>query len=129
MTGYTGEENRDSSFVYTLSPTSLTQSPAEESVVYLNSGGSFFVLQSPFVITAGDIANQTRFKLQLLLNEPQSLIQGYRGSVVNAAAKSPYANLFDLSSNAMYAPIMSVIRKGKLSRKACLVTLLLKYYF
>lgn len=59
----------------TKSTKSLLASPAEEAVVELNNGGTWFRLLKPLEITAKDVAQKTSFKLFMAFN-PEGVLRG-----------------------------------------------------
>lgn len=60
---------------YTNVSTDLTVAPAEEATMFLPNGGKTFFLQSPFQITADDVAKKTSFKM-VLAYDPNNAIKG-----------------------------------------------------
>ena len=64
---------------YLTEVTGMATAPAEESIVVLSNGGSWFRFQSPFVISTDDINLGTSFELKLVFN-PEGIIKGYTSS-------------------------------------------------
>ncbi|MCA2959953.1 MAG: hypothetical protein IOD12_06835 [Silvanigrellales bacterium] len=60
---------------YTNVNADLTVAPAEEATLFLPNGGKTFYLQSPFQITADDVAKKTAFKM-VLAYDPSNSIKG-----------------------------------------------------
>ena len=52
---------------------------AEEAIVVMSNGGTWFRFQNPFTITEDDISNNETFKMKLVFN-PRNIIKGYESS-------------------------------------------------
>lgn len=71
------EQGGHGGYRYRTTPsTTLTTAPAEEAVVLLPNGGSWFAFPSPFVISSADLQANTAYELDLTF-DPDGIIQGY----------------------------------------------------
>ena len=61
---------------YVTEVSDITTGPAEESIVVLPNGGSWFKFEKPFTLTAEDVANETTFNMKLAFN-PEGVIKAY----------------------------------------------------
>jgi hypothetical protein len=61
---------------YVTQVSDITEGPAEETIVVLNNGGSWFKFEKPFTLTAEDVANETTFQMKLAFN-PDGVIKAY----------------------------------------------------
>lgn len=61
---------------YVTEVSDITTGPAQESIVVLNNGGSWFKFEKPFRLTAEDVANETTFQMKLAFN-PDGVIKAY----------------------------------------------------
>ena len=64
----------DATYVTQISD--ITQGPAEESIVVLPNGGSWFKFEKPFQLTSQDVENETTFQMKLAFN-PEGVIKAY----------------------------------------------------
>ena len=61
---------------YVTQVSNITAGPAEESIVVLPNGGSWFKFEKPFRLTAEDVENETTFQMKLAFN-PEGVIKAY----------------------------------------------------
>jgi hypothetical protein len=64
----------DATYVNQVS--NITTGPAEESIVVLPNGGSWFKFEKPFRLTAEDVENETSFQMKLAFN-PEGVIKAF----------------------------------------------------
>ena len=76
LDGTTATADIDQGPITTAEEDFTAAAEAEEAVVVLNNGGSWFRFQNPFVISQTDIDDNTQFSLDLAFN-PEGLIKGY----------------------------------------------------
>ncbi len=69
---------------YVTQVSDITQGPAEESIVVLPNGGSWFKFEKPFTITSEDVENETTFQMKLAFN-PEGVIKAYNQTSGNQA--------------------------------------------
>lgn len=67
---------------YVTEVSDITTGPAEEAIVVLNNGGSWFKFEEPFTLTAEDIQNETAFQMKLAFN-PEGAIKAYNHTSSN----------------------------------------------
>lgn len=68
--------NRSGSSALTTASTLFTTASAEEAIVSLPNGGTWFKFQNPFVVTDADVTAKTEYQLDLTFN-PDNLIRGF----------------------------------------------------
>jgi hypothetical protein len=61
---------------YVTRVSDITTGPAQESIVVLPNGGSWFKFEKPFSLTAEDIINETSFQMKLAFN-PEGVLKAY----------------------------------------------------
>jgi hypothetical protein len=61
---------------YVTQVSNITTGPAEESIVVLPNGGSWFKFEKPFRLTSEDVENETTFQMKLAFN-PEGVIKAY----------------------------------------------------
>jgi hypothetical protein len=61
---------------YVTRVSDITTGPAQESIVVLPNGGSWFKFEKPFSLTAEDIQNETSFQMKLAFN-PEGVLKAY----------------------------------------------------
>jgi hypothetical protein len=69
----------------------ITNGPAQESIVVLPNGGSWFKFEKPFTITAEDIENETTFQMKLAFN-PEGVLKGYNYTSSNQVIQDQTAD-------------------------------------
>lgn len=87
---------------YTSIGNNLTTGPAEEAVVWSDSGGTYFKLQKPFEITQADIDSKTSFKIAFAFDS-DGIVRGLKqngkdgGTLVDATGgfkmQTPYLSI------------------------------------
>jgi len=88
-----------------VASTSLSSSPAQEAVITLPNGGSWFRFQNPFVISSSDISNKTAYTIDLTF-DPDGIVQGSTvaptngPSIIDGSIASP--------GNAINAPMLDL---------------------
>ena len=73
---------------YVTQVSDMTQGPAEESIVVLPNGGSWFKFEKPFQLTSQDVENETSFQMKLAFN-PEGVIKAYDFTSSNQAIQDP----------------------------------------
>lgn len=92
----------NSNFFRTTTTANFTSGVAEDAVVLLTNGGSWFKFQSPLPITNADIDSGTQFVLDLAFN-PEGLVKAY------ATGVSSRSNVLrDASANEMNIPYLEM---------------------
>ena len=76
---------------YVTQVSEITTGPAQESIVVIPNGGSWFKFEKPFALTAQDIQNQTTFQLKLAFN-PEGVIKAYNFTSSNQAIQDAVNN-------------------------------------
>jgi hypothetical protein len=76
---------------YVTEVSDITTGPAEESIVVLNNGGSWFKFEKPFRLTAEDVASETTFQMKLAFN-PEGVIKAYNYTSSNQAIQDAVNN-------------------------------------
>jgi hypothetical protein len=61
---------------YVTQVSDITTGPAEEAIVVLPNGGSWFKFEKPFRLTSEDVENETTFQMKLAFN-PEGVIKAY----------------------------------------------------
>ena len=73
---------------YVTEVSDITQGPAEESIVVLPNGGSWFKFEKPFRLTSEDVENETTFQMKLAFN-PEGVIKAYDFTSSNQVIQDP----------------------------------------
>lgn len=76
---------------YVTQVTDITAGPAQETIVVLPNGGSWFKFEKPFTLTAEDIQNETSFQLKLAFN-PEGGIKAYNFTSSNQVIQDEVNN-------------------------------------
>lgn len=82
---------------YSSNTSTMTTSPAEESVVFSNNGGTLFKLQTPFEITQDDYDAKTAFKIAFAF-DPDGLIKGIKQEGVDAGTLNDEKNGYKIQT-------------------------------
>ena len=83
----------------------LTKAPSEDAVFFLPNGGKTFHLQSPFQITAADVAAKTSFKM-VLAYESTNIIKGHSVPTGPATGEFLTGQRDSVNGYAIEAPFM-----------------------
>jgi hypothetical protein len=76
---------------YVTHVSDITTGPAQESIVVLPNGGSWFKFEKPFSLTADDIKNETSFQMKLAFN-PEGILKAYNYTSSNQVIQDEERN-------------------------------------
>jgi hypothetical protein len=76
---------------YVTHVSDITTGPAEESIVVLPNGGSWFKFEKPFTLTSDDVENETTFQMKLAFN-PEGVLKAYNYTSSNQAIQDQTNN-------------------------------------
>jgi hypothetical protein len=92
----------------------ITTGPAQESIVVLPNGGSWFKFEKPFTITSEDIENETAFQMKLAFN-PEGVLKAYNYASSNQAIQDQSNNYGIVMPLMPFTPV--IFRTTETARK------------